>query len=407
MNKIVIVGGGAAGMMAAATLVERGLGSDVILIERNAVLGRKVMISGGGRCNVTTGQEEVKAVLRNYPRGAKFLRHAMYDFPPLAVREWVESHGVPLKKEKDLRVFPQSDSGKDVVSAFERYLVKGGVELKMRATVEGISKNEGGVILQLKDGSSVAAKTVILTTGGQAYRGTGSQGDGYDFAESLGHTITPLAPSLNSFMVEEEWIKTLPGISFSEVRLRFMGTDRHEFTGPILFTHKGITGPAVFALSSLAAYEDLPAKLAIDFFPNRSYEELMAELSSGSSQQKFVNHLGKIVYKSMAPELCSLAGIPLGRTNAEVGKKGLARLIESLKNTQITLTKRLPGDEFVTAGGVALDEVDPKTMESRVCPGLYFAGELLNIDGFTGGYNLQVAWCTGRLAGSNVPGHNL
>lgn len=408
--KIVIVGGGAAGMMAAAALGEQGRGAAVLLLERNAVLGRKVMISGGGRCNITTGQSDIKAILKNYPRGSKFLRHALYEFPPSEMMEWLESRGVPLKTESDRRVFPQSDNGKDVVGAFESALRQAGVDIRVRTTVKSITrKSDTGMALTLESGETIEADAVILTTGGQAYRTTGSQGDGYDFAESLGHTITPLAPSLSAFTIAENWVKKLPGLSFPQVRLRLTGTEKYEFSGPILFTHKGVTGPAVFALSSLAAYEPLtaeqPARLAIDFFPQESYEALTEQLQkamAASPHKRLSTTLSLFVYKSMAPDFCALAGIPEERPNAEISKKSLAQIIEHIKNTTVTVTGRLPGEEFVTAGGVSLAEVNPTTMESLICPGLYFAGEILDIDGFTGGYNLQVAWATGRLAGRSV-----
>jgi len=403
MKKIVIIGGGAAGMMAAAGLAEMGHGEKVILLESNDVLGRKVAISGGGRCNVTTGLSDIKKVLSNYPRGANFLRHAMYEFSPNAMCEWLENHGIPLKTEKDNRVFPKSNKGEDVVKVFEKTLVESGVEIRYQSTVKSIQK---GFVVSLEDGEKIKAESAVITTGGQAYRETGSLGDGYGFAESLGHTITPLAPSLSAFTVKDDWVKKLAGLSFSEVRLRLSGANRYEFSGPILFTHKGITGPAVFALSSLAAYEiltpDNPTRLAIDFSPNESYEALtqkLVEAMQTAPQKRLSNTLGKFVYKSMGPTLCALADISENRTNAEVGKKGLARVVECLKNTTLTVNGRLPGEEFVTAGGVTLTEVNPKTMGSLICPGLYFAGEILNIDGFTGGYNLQAAWCTGRFVG--------
>lgn len=406
MEKIVIIGGGAAGLMAAASLVEKGHGPDTILLESNDFLGRKIMLSGGGRCNLTTGISDTKKALSNYPRGAKFLRQAMYEFPPSAMREWMENHGVPLKIEPDNRVFPKSDKGQDVVRVFEKILNKGGVKIRYNSTVTNIKK---GFVLTVKTGEEIKTKSIIITTGGQAYRNTGSMGDGYVFAESLGHTITPLAPSLNSFNSKEKWVKNLPGLSFSDVRLRFTGDKRYEFSGPILFTHKGITGPGVFALSALAAYEkitpDHPARLALDFFPQESYESLtekLIETMQTAPQKRFVNILAQFIYKSMTPAFCELAEISPDRTNAEIGKKGLARIVELLKNTTLTINERLPGEEFVTAGGINSTEINPKTMESLICPGLFFAGEILDIDGFTGGYNLQAAWCTGRLAGLNA-----
>lgn len=389
--------------MAAASLVEKGQGKDVLLLESNDVLGRKVMLSGGGRCNLTTGILDIKKVLKNYPRGAKFLRYAMYEFPPKAMCEWMEHHGMPLKIEQDRRVFPKSNKGEDVVKVFEKILVLGGVEVRYKSTVKSIKK---GFVLTLENGEEIKAKSVILTTGGQAYRNTGSLGAGYAFAKSLGHTITPLAPSLSAFTVEDNWVKKSPGLSFLNVRLSLTGEKSHEFCGSILFTHKGITGPAVFALSSLTAYGEIspdhPARLSLDFFPQESYESLtqkLAEAMQPAPQKHFVNTLGQFIYKSLAPAFLTLAAISTERLNAEVSNKSLARLVELLKNTTLTINGRLPGEEFVTAGGVNLTEVNPKTMESLICPGLFFAGEILDIDGFTGGYNLQAAWCTGRLAG--------
>jgi hypothetical protein len=404
MNNIAIIGGGAAGMMAAATIDKKN--SSLILIERNPGLGRKVIISGGGRCNVTTGVEDLKEVLKKYPRGAKFFRTPLYNFPPQKMMEWLEAQGVPLKTEADLRVFPVSNKGADVVGAFESAME--GVDIRFRTKADKIEKKGRKFIITLDDGEKLEVDKVIITTGGQAYQQTGSIGDGYQFAQDLGHTITELAPSLSAFMLKEDWVKAHPGLSFESVRLKLVGEGKYEFTGPILFTHKGVSGPGVFALSSLAAYETLDARhevqLLVDFFPDETYDEITARLNKelqATPKKSPQNVVGMFVYKSLAKTICDNLGISAKKNN-ELSKKEINKVVEALKNTQLTIVGRTPGDEFVTAGGIVLSEIDPKTMESKVCPGLYFAGEILDIDGFTGGYSLQIAWATGRLAGESV-----
>ncbi len=406
MQKIAIIGGGAAGMMAAATIAEHKKDCSVYLLERNKVLGRKVTISGGGRCNVTTGLTEVAEVLKKYPRGAKFLRHALYAFTPRDMYEWVEKNGVPLKVEKDLRVFPRSNHGAEIVEIFERILKSSGVNVIYEDAVKSVEKADEAFKISMSSGDEFTVDKLILTTGGQAYRHTGSTGEGYKFAENLGHSITELAPSLNSYIAEEKWLGELAGVSFEEVKLKFSGSQKHEFSGPMVITHKGVSGPAVFALSSLAAYEKVDknnhADLFVDFSPGTTYEELNYELENFRNhdpKKLFANVLAKFAPKSLIRAFFQIVGIPESRINAEVTKKEANKVIELIKNLKLTLIEKTPGDEFVTAGGIKLDEVDSKTLESKICPNLFFAGEILNIDGFTGGYNLQAAWCSGRLAG--------
>ena len=401
--KIAIIGGGAAGMMAAAAALETNPDAELVLIEKNASLGQKVITSGGGRCNVTTGFADLRLILDRYPRGSKFLTSAMYAFPPEQVYQWMETHGVPLKTEEDLRVFPQSDNGKDIVKIFENLFQKNGTQLLLRHDVQKIEKSAAGFILHFKAHPSITADKIILTTGGQAYRHTGSTGDGYTFAESLGHSITSLAPSLNSFITKETWPKDLAGVSLQKVTLR---AQKEKFTGPILFTHRGLTGPAVFALSSLIAFEEYnpehPLTLSIDLQPFLNQALLEAEVKTelaANPKKMFKNTLAKWMPKSLAATLCRLLSIDGEKNNCEIAKKDIQKTIEHIKNLSLTLIGRGAGDEFVTAGGVELKEVDPRTLESKLVPGVYFAGEILNIDGFTGGYNLQCAWATGHLAG--------
>jgi predicted flavoprotein YhiN len=459
-----VIGGGAAGMMAAYFAKLNNPEAEVLLFEKNKYIGAKVIISGGGRCNVTTGILEVTDVLKNYPRGAEFLKKAIYGFPPEAVINWFESQGVELKTEADLRVFPVSNDGKDVVGALENALRELGVKILLESNVVKIRKvdavedalnileNERNFVVILKN-SAVAAGVksqaperkffldkLIITTGGNAYRQTGSTGDGYAFAQALGHTITDLAPSLASLLVPEEWIAELAGVALKRVKLQFISADgerKFERTGPMLFTHRGVTGPAVFALSALAAYEKFglslsadnkvstssPARLIIDLLPEITAEELDKKLQEDLHGTKLLkNILGfylphslverilkniseeenadQMSGKNFADQLME-GGRLMTLTAAEVSKEIRWAVGRGIKAFELGVVGRGAGDEFVTAGGVKLEEVNPSTMESKLVPGLYFAGEILDVDGFTGGFNLQASWAAGSLAGES------
>lgn len=407
--RVAIIGGGAAGMMCAATLQEANPEAEIFLIERNDGLGKKVIISGGGRCNVTTGINDVKTVLSKYPRGGKFLSSAMYGFPPDVLYDWFEARGVPLKTQEDQRVFPVSDNGKDIVGVFEKLFADSQVNVMLKMSVVGVKKEEGQFEIQFKT-SPIPLKVdvLVLTTGGQAYRQTGSTGDGYAFASTLGHTITPLAPSLNAFFTQEAWPATISGLSFEKAKITAKRGKRISFTGPFLFTHRGVSGPAVFALSSLVAFEkydkEQPLEIEIDLSPDDTHEavrERLYELVAEHGAKQFVNVLGFLIPKSLAEIVVSELQLPDKRAN-EVSKAEMHAIITWLKAVPLHVIQRGAGDEFVTAGGVVLSEVDPSTMQSKICPNLYFAGEILDVDGYTGGFNLQASWAAGRLAGLSI-----
>lgn len=410
--RVAIVGGGAAGLMCAATVLDVRPDAEVFLIERNDGLGKKVIISGGGRCNVTTGIHDVRVLLTKYPRGGKFLTRAMYHFPPDAVYAWFEEHGVPLKTQADQRVFPQSDNGRDIVGVFQKIFEGSKAHIMLNTSCVRAEKIGATFKLYFKGKEDpLEADALVLTTGGQAYRQTGSTGDGYAFAASLGHTITPLAPSLNAFFTSETWPKELSGLSFQNATISSPRGKKFTFTGPFLFTHKGVSGPAVFALSSIVAFETYDAKnpldIRIDLFPDVPLDTLRARIESyaGSfSHKQFANVLAEVVPKSLSETMVRELGISETKRANQVSKKEMARAAEWLKGIPLHVVQRGAGDEFVTAGGVELAEVDPGTMESRVCPGLFFAGEILDVDGFTGGFNLQASWATGRLAGEHAGG---
>ena len=384
--------------------------AEVILVEKNAVLGRKVLISGGGRCNVTTKTSDVRELMKCYPRGHRWLRFAMHEFGPEKVYQWFEDHGVPLKAEA-LKVYPQSNKGTDVTGVFERIFADRGVQVLLRTAVTDVSKDAESFTVDLADGQSFEVDKLIITTGGHAYRYTGSTGDGYAFAQKLGHTITPLMATLTSFFTEEEWVSDLAGVSFENVKFKLSGEGKYEFSGPFLFTHKGVSGPAIFALSAMSAFEKCtqlnPLRLVIDFLPDLNHEQLQQEINqriSAHPQAMIAKNFLGYVPKSLLALIFRLVGLDPEKKSLEVAKKDLNKCIDRLKNFEIHLVERTPGAEIVTAGGVDLSEIDDKTMESKLCPGLYFAGEIMDVDGFTGGYNLQIAWATGRLAGEHAAG---
>lgn len=443
--KVAIVGGGAAGLMASAAILESNTPVEIFLIDKNDGLGKKVIISGGGRCNLTTGLQDLKIVLTKYPRGSKFLTSAMHKFSPLDVYHWFESHGVPLKIEADLRVFPSSNDGHDVVGVFEKLFKASNVKLVLNTQVSSLKKLGQGFEVEINNVEtsrrdvSFPTKTsrrdvstpktllvdkVILTTGGQAYRQTGSTGDGYSLAASLGHTITELAPSLSALLTQETWPAKVAGLSFQNVSLTSASEQgsvssgqsgrggrlgRYRTLGPLLFTHKGISGPAVFAFSSLVAFEKFDAKqpleIAIDLFPDKTTVELTSSVETiklANPKKSWINVLAEFVPKSLAEIICQELKLNGEKRSHDINKKDLARCVGWLKAVPLHIVSRNAGDEFVTAGGVDLKEVDPSTMQSKICPGLYFAGEILDIDGFTGGFNLQSAWATGHLAGTSA-----
>ncbi len=413
--RVGIIGAGAAGLMCAATIFETHPDAEIFLFDRNDGLGKKVIISGGGRCNVTTGILDVKEVLTKYPRGGKFLSSAMFRFPPAAVIEWFESRGVPLKTQEDLRVFPVSDDGHDIVGAFERLFIDPRFHILLKSPVTNVHSHFSGVrpdgfVITVKgDPNPTIVDKLVLTTGGQAYRHTGSTGDGYAFAQSLGHTITPLAPSLNAFFTRETWPKQLSGLSFESATITAKRTGNPTFTGPFLFTHKGVSGPAIFALSSLVAFETYdahhPLEITIDLFPTQTVDALWTKIETIAQKnpnKHFSNILHAFVSKSFAELIVRELDISESKRGNQIAKKEMLKTAEWLKSIPLTVIQRGAGDEFVTAGGVNLHEVDPLTMQSRVCPGLFFAGEILDIDGYTGGFNLQASWATGRLAGEQI-----
>ncbi len=410
--KIAVIGGGAAGMMAAATLLESGKPCEVHLFEKNKGLGAKVIISGGGRCNVTTGLTNRQQLLKKYTRGAEFLKAALSKLPPQKTYEWFEAHGVPLKIEEDLRVFPVSDDGHDIVRIFENLFAPTAssahtnAHVQLLTAVKAIKKEGEKFVLDTSKGT-FTVDAVVITTGGSAYRHTGSTGDGYAFATAMGHTITPLGPSLNSFFVRDDWPKALSGVSLPQALLKYQ---KVAVTGPLLFTHFGVSGPVTFSLSSQLAYETISPQhpLVIHLIPDaqKSFEDWEAFFIEAFAQQpkKQVSTLLHDHFpKRVVDAFLSLAKIDATKPTGQLSKDERKALSHVLSGAlTLTLEQRRPGDEFVTAGGVSTDEINAQTMESLITPGLYFAGEVMNVDGLTGGFNLQASWATGQLAAKSI-----
>lgn len=408
--RVAIIGGGAAGMMAAWSLSQNHPEAEIVLFEKNKGLGAKVIISGGGRCNLTTGIEDVSVVLKKYPRGSRFLKHAMYAMDPKMVRQFFEDLGVATKCEPDMRVFPVSDDGADVVAAFENYFdsMDVDVDVKLATQIIKVEKVGSEFLLYKKNDQVGKFDKLIITTGGQAYRHTGSTGDGYSFAESLGHSVTRLGPSLNSFVIDDSLLKDLSGVSLKNVVLKACCAEKkkHIENGPILITHKGLTGPVVFAMSANLSFcefdADKPWSLFVDFVCDYSLSELEQEYLKflANSPKKFFKHfLHQFLPRSIGEYLAVKFEFDLNLPLDALSKKSVLIFLEKIKNSELKLIARGKGDEFVTAGGVDRKEIDSKTMQSKLTTGLYFAGEIMDVDGVTGGFNLQASWAAGNLAG--------
>lgn len=399
---VAVVGGGAAGFFAALAAAEAFPHARVTIFEKSrAVLG-KVRVSGGGRCNVTNAAPTVAHLVKGYPRGEKFLRPLFQRFDNHATVRWFERRGVPLKTEPDGRVFPVSDQSADVIACLEGQARRLGVAVRTASGVAKISLQCGVFRLQLVTGERVEADRVIVTTGGNPNL------TGYDWLAALGHGIVPPVPSLFTFNAPDSALLPLAGVAVPEAAVRLAGT-RHTQTGPVLLTHWGFSGPAVLRLSAWAARDLAERNYAFDavfnwVFPKKS-DEVLAELAQARTlhPRKQVASLPLFglpqrLWRALAAE----AGLPETARWAEAPAKALNRLAERLVNGAFSVRgKTTFKEEFVTCGGVALTEVDSQTLESRRVPGLHFAGEVLDVDGITGGYNFQAAWTTGFVAGQS------
>ena len=405
---LAVIGGGPAGMMAAIAAAERG--AAVVLLEPNERLGEEAEHSPGkGRCNLTNNCDE-EEFLRSVPRNGRFLYSAYSQFTSADVMAFFEELGVPLKTERGNRVFPLSDKSSDVIRAFSRALKELGVSVCLGEEVESLSWEEGrmkGLILK-KGGRFVAADRVVVATGGLSYPSTGSTGDGYRFARQTGHKVTKLNPALVPLEVRElSQVKALQGLSLRNVRIQVLLGKKvlYEDFGEILFTHFGVSGPVILSASSYVARELLKGELvlSVDLKPALDREQLDGRLVRDFQEMKnrqYKNALSRLLPSKMIPVIVERSGILPEKPVNEITREERKALADCLKDFRLTLTGlRDYREAIITQGGVSVGQVNPGTMESKLVEGLYFAGEVLDLDAMTGGYNLQIAFSTGYLAG--------
>lgn len=404
-SPVVVIGGGAAGMMAA--LSARRAGASVVLIEPNEKLGRKLYITGKGRCNLTNNTTP-EGVLQNVPRNGRFLYSAVTRFPPAAVMEYFEHLGVPLKTERGGRVFPCSDRAADVIDALFFALKKAGVTL-LRDRATALELQDGKVTGVVLEGQTLSAGAVVLATGGLSYPATGSTGDGYRLAQQAGHTIVEPRPSLVPLEEAGETCARMQGLSLKNVTFTLKNQKKKvvfQEQGEMLFTHFGLSGPLVLSASAHANWAKDTYTGIIDLKPALDEEKLEARILRDVAQapnKAFHNFLEGLLPRLMVPVAGQRAQIPPDMPVNTLTKAQRRRLVETMKHFTVSIVGPRPIKEaIITAGGVKTGEVDPGTMMSKKAPGLFLAGELLDVDAYTGGFNLQIAWCTGRAAGEGA-----
>jgi len=405
---IAVIGGGAAGSMAAIRAAQ--LGKRVVLTERNDSIGRKILMTGKGRCNLTN-TATIDTFIKKFSPNGEFLRNAFLAFSNEDLMEFFRSMGLELKIERQGRVFPVTDKALSVVALLEECLKENKVDILYGARITDIERKDGSFILVSEDGSSVKAKKLIIATGGASYRETGSAGDGFRMADRLGHAIASLIPSLVPLKTKEGWVKELQGLSLENVRIEFHhdGKKIKSDIGDVIFTHFGVSGPLVLDMSGdIVSFlvSDKEIKMLIDLKPGLRKEQLESRLVNkftvkGSIQMK--NLMQDVLPKKMVPVFLSLLSINPEKRPNQVTREERRTIIDTLKAFPLTITGSLPIEEaMVTGGGVSVEDINPRTMESKVVPGLYFAGEIIEGAAPSGGYNLQQAFSTGYLAGEKA-----
>lgn len=402
---VIVVGGGAAGMMAAATAAEYG--KQVILVEKNDRFGRKILITGKGRCNVTNDCD-ADTFFQNIPTNPKFLYSAYHAFDTQDTKQWFTSRGVALKTERGNRVFPVSDHASEIASTMETACRESGVSM-MKGEVSSLLIEDGAVCgVTLSNGTVLHAPAVIVATGGASYPLTGSTGDGYRFAEEAGHTVVPIRPSLVPLVSEDEDCRDLQGLSLKNVTLSLVdnqtGKTLYHELGEMLFTHYGMSGPLVLSASShLKTITPGRYSVVIDLKPGLDEKQLDARILRDFAEfanRDFINSLSKLLPKKMIPVIVYRCRIPAFLKVNSITKEQRRTLVSNIKRFVVPVDGFRPVEEaIITSGGVNCAEVNPRTMESKRVKGLHFAGEVLDVDGYTGGFNLQIAFSTGYAAG--------
>ena len=413
--KVIVIGGGPAGMMSAITASQNG--NEVILLEKMERLGRKLLITGKGRCNITSSLP-IQEFIPNIPGNGQFLYSAFNNYTNTDIINFLKSEGLEVKEERGKRIFPITDKSLDVLKCFEKKLKALNVKIEYNAEVVSIKKDLDRFEVELKNGTILNSNKVIIATGGKSYPLTGSTGDGYKLAKQLGHTVTQIKPSLVPFEAyDKKTCKELQGLSLKNVGIEFKDIEKnkviYEDFGEMLFTHFGVSGPTILSGSAhLVRYKNIDDLLKnkkiilkIDFKPALPEEKLDKRILRDFDEEKnkeLKHSLDKLLPKKLIPVIIEKSGInPEKRVN-EITKQERKNLASLLKSFELEISKFRPIEEaIITSGGINIKEINPKTMESKIVPGLYFAGEIIDVDGYTGGFNLQIAYSTGFTAGQN------
>jgi len=410
MFDVAVIGGGAAGMMAAGTVAANN--ASVVLVEKNEKLGKKLHITGKGRCNLTNNTD-ISSLLEHVLTNSRFLQSSFHAMDSFDLMNFFETRNLPLKTERGGRVFPVSDKASDVTRVLADYMQQNGVRVKLNHTVRGIEAKNERFFISIDNGSGkgkIESRAIIIATGGLSYPSTGSTGDGYSFARKFGHSVTTTHPSLVPLHVKESWVADLEGLSLRNVRCTaklFFGESGkekivYEELGEMLFTAKGVTGPLILKASAFLT-DKLPAELYIDLKPGLTPEQLDTRILRDFAEfpnKYFLNALDGLLPKRLIETVVTLSGIPESKKINEITRKERKELIKLLKALPLTPIKTAGFREAViTRGGVDVREINPSTLMSKSVGGLFFAGEVLDVDAFTGGYNLQIAFSTGYLAG--------
>ncbi len=416
MAKVIVVGGGPAGMMAAITAAEKG--NDVTIIEKMPMFGKKLLITGKGRCNITSSLY-MSEFIKNTPGNGKFLYSAFQNYTNQDIIEFLKKQGLEVKEERGNRIFPVTDKSVDVLNCFKKRIDELKIKYKLNTKVEKVLIKNNEVIAIRTNRDIIQTNKIILATGGKSYPLTGSTGDGYKIAKDIGHTIVTIKPSLVPMEVyEKEMCKKLQGLSLRNVGIKIIDNDRkkivYEDFGETIFTHFGISGPIILSGSAhLVKYKDIDyllkkkyVEIKIDLKPALTEEQLDDRILRDFSEVKnkqFKHSLGKLLPQKMIPVIIELSKIDENKKVNEVTKEERKKLVQLLKNFTITIKDFRPVEEaIITCGGINTKEIDPKTMESKIIKGLYFAGEIIDVDSYTGGFNLQIAYSTGYTAGANI-----
>lgn len=416
MSRVLVIGGGPAGMMAAITAAENG--NEVTILEKMPSFGKKLLITGKGRCNITSSLY-MSEFIKNTPGNGKFLYSAFQNYTNADIIEFLKKQGLEVKEERGNRIFPVTDKSIDVLNCFKKRIDELKIKYKLETRVEKILIKNNEVLGVRTNREIIQTDKIILATGGKSYPLTGSTGDGYKIARDLGHTIIPIKPALVPLEVyEKEECKKIQGLSLRNIAIKIIDTDRkktiYEDFGEMVFTHFGISGPTILSGSAhLAKYKDIDyllkkryIKITIDLKPALTEEQLDDRILRDFKEFKnkqFKNSLDKLLPQKMIPLIVELSGINPEKMVNEITKEERRHLVQLIKYFTITIKNFRPVEEaIITCGGISTKEINPKTMESKLIKGLYFAGEIIDVDAYTGGFNLQIAYSTGYTAGINV-----